>query len=253
MRSVARTAEIAPELSTAAILPILERDSFLEPSLGCPSFRIVRIDARTGRIASDDAAFVWGRVPINAIENLRWLCARGYYLVETTITLEREPFEDADSDPRIRSARPDDGPALVALARGGFRHSRFHRDPKIDDVAANDLKARWVGNAVAGRRGDQLLVAEIDDALAGFLIVVERPDGVMVIDLVAVEGAFRGRGLATAMSRAASSRCEGVSRLRVATQATNRPALMAYQRMGFTVVGASYTVHQHWPRAEVTS
>ena len=66
-----------------------------------------------------------------------------------------------------------------------------------------------------------------------------------MIDLVAVDGAARGRGIVGALTRAAWEAAGTPSQLRVGTQAANAAASRAYVRLGFAPVAARYVLHYH--------
>ncbi|MHC4992009.1 MAG: GNAT family N-acetyltransferase, partial [Planctomycetota bacterium] len=102
----------------------------------------------------------------------------------------------------------------------------------------------WAGNYFRGERGDDLVVADTDGRCAGFLLALHVGDA-LVIDLVAVDDRWRGRGLVGDMTRLACLRRAGARVLRVGTQVANIPALRAYIRLGFTVVQCRYVLHFH--------
>ncbi|MHC4416731.1 MAG: GNAT family N-acetyltransferase [Planctomycetota bacterium] len=194
-------------------------------------------------------AMVYAKVPPRAVGLGHALERAGFRLVDTNVTLERGRLAPArrGRDLAIRPARPEDERPVVSLARRSFRSSRFHLDPAIGDEIANEIKAQWVGNYFRGKRGNALVVAEVEKEIAGFLLALEAPDGAVVVDLVATDEEHRGRGIAGDMTRLAQEQFLDASRLRVGTQIANGPALRAYERLGFAVAGAAYVFHLHLP------
>ena len=82
------------------------------------------------------------------------------------------------------------------------------------------------------------------DGLAGYLMTVSFYEGVAHIIDVAVDGAFRGQGLASAMidSLVRDSGAAGFRTIELAVTASNRDALQLYLHKGFTV---KETFRQH--------
>ncbi|MHC1791852.1 GNAT family N-acetyltransferase [Solidesulfovibrio sp.] len=168
----------------------------------------------------------------------------GFRVADTNLRFERlgaPPRRDCPMRPR--PARPEDRDGVTALARRAFTSSRFHRDPLLSKDCADAVKAAWAANFFAGQRGDGLLVAEADGQVAGFLLYLCR-QGMMVIDLVAVDAPWRAMGLGTSLVAEAFA-ASGQAGLVVGTQAANLPALRLYQSLGFRLAGVKYVLHHH--------
>ena len=100
----------------------------------------------------------------------------------------------------IRRARPDDGPAYVALVRA---LAEFEKLPGPDDAAA----ARLVEHVFAERPRYELLVADVGGTVEGYAAFFEtystfraRPS--LYLEDLFVHPRARGRGLGTALVRA---------------------------------------------------
>ena len=74
---------------------------------------------------------------------------------------------------------------VSSLAENSFIYDRFHKDIEIPNNMASDLKKRWVDNFFKGKRGNNLLVSDINGVLAGFILLIENKKEV-IIDLIAV-------------------------------------------------------------------
>lgn len=188
------------------------------------------------------------RVPVEDAAAVRRLGALGFSVVDTTLTLGREPEPGAVPAEVVRAdaAHRD---AVVSIAASAFRFDRFHLDPAVPDEVANRIKADWVGSYFAGTRGEHLLVALADGEPAGFLAVIAGEDAgrtLRTIDLIAVGAAARGRGLARALTAAFTAESVGLcDEVRVGTQAANRAATRLYESVGFSLVRAQYALHLH--------
>ncbi len=192
-------------------------------------------------------AFAYARVGADLPATWRFLEQAGFRLVEASLVLEKPCDPDAPdvAGVAVSEAAPDDGPAVARLAEAAFRYSRFHADPDIPDATAAAVKRAWVENYFAGGRGDTMAVARIDGKVAGFLLVV-RAKETAVIDLIAVDAACRRRGAGAAMiAWVQRTLADRASRLRVATQTANLPALRLYARSGMLPVDAAYALHFH--------
>jgi ribosomal protein S18 acetylase RimI-like enzyme len=190
---------------------------------------------------------IWARVPVEGVALAGVLEQAGFNLVDTGLTLERPRFDGEGGRERfeVRPAVPQDRLPVTDLARVSFRCSRFHRDPAIGEGVADEIKAQWVGNFFRGCRGDAMAVAADGARVVGFLLGLAADDSAMVIDLVAVDAAYRGRGIAGDLTRFAQTQFPAATRLRVGTQLANGPASRAYQGLGFTIVRAAYVFHLH--------
>lgn len=191
--------------------------------------------------------FVDAKIPVERPDLCAIVEARGFHLVDTNLTLRRQARRPNRPTPesRIRIARREDRPAVEAVARAAFVCSRFHLDPALPAALADEVKARWAGNYFDGGRGNQMIVAERNGTIAGFLQLIRGADGDLVIDLIAVSPADRGRGLAGAMITFAEAELDAVTSLTVGTQLANLPSLRLYQGDGFRVVDARYVFHFH--------
>ena len=102
----------------------------------------------------------------------------------------------------------------------------------------------WARSYIEGNRGLELLVADADGEVAGFLAVLETPDS-RVIDLIGVAPDAQRAGVGTALVTSFVARHASTAReLRVGTQ-TNTPSLRLYAQHGFVPVSAAYVLHRH--------
>jgi dTDP-4-amino-4,6-dideoxy-D-galactose acyltransferase len=183
----------------------------------------------------------------------------GYEQVDGIIVLARScalaPGRDVTAgNTRVRLAGPGDAEALAAIARRAYSVTRFHADPHIPHVAADELHAVWLRNSCAGTAADAVVVAEDQHGPVGYITCTVAKDtvkvlggGIGTIVLVATDHRARGRGVATAMTEFAmrwfSER--GCSAVEVGTQLANIAASRLYESCGFRVAG-SYLTLRRW-------
>jgi ribosomal protein S18 acetylase RimI-like enzyme len=221
----------------------LAADPWLAETMKRPVHRVTLSRDGSGRIEAP-RGFYYGKLPTAEIASVAGLGDIGFRLVDTSVTLERAVAMPAVPDARVRAATPEDRESVMAIARSSFRWSRFHLDPLIPSELADEIKAQWAGNFFTGLRGDHMLVAEAGGTVAGFLQLLRAPDGAVVIDLIAVKEAERGRGLGGAMIRNAERLLPG-GRMRVGTQVANAASLRFYESLGFRTVASTYVMHLH--------
>lgn len=189
---------------------------------------------------------VCAKVPTEKINTVTLLEAAGFRVVDTNIVL-RKPVEKGKAlsgNCEVRLATEYDVGGVRAIARSEFQYSRFHMDPNVDNKMADQFKAEWAGNFFSGQRGERMVIAEIDDQLAGFLQLLHDGNK-LIIDLMAVASAFRRCNVSTDMILYAEDRAAGFDCIQVGTQAGNIPALRFYEKVGFRCVGSSYVLHYH--------
>lgn len=94
-----------------------------------------------------------------------------------------------------------------------------------------------------------MVVAELEGKIVGFLQLLWAPRDELVVDLVAVDAAARGNGLAREMIEYAALHGTGGGRraagMRAGTQAANIPSVRLYEGMGFRLASAECVLHYH--------
>ena len=229
-------------------------DPWLSQRLGKEAYRLV-IDETTREspgLAEEivhrlpNGAFVQARVQNHDKVMAIALGHAGFRSIEELVTFEIEKADiAARSTTGIRWAHPADRDEVVDLARQGFIHSRFHRDPDIAPTKANEIKADWAGGFFAGARGNRMVVAEWQGNIIGFMLLIDVEDS-MIIDLIAVAEQARGKGIAADMiGFSIDKEDKDIKRLRAGTQAENLPSVRLYTSMGFQPVAKQLTFHQH--------
>jgi GNAT superfamily N-acetyltransferase len=144
----------------------------------------------------------------------------------------------------VQDVSASDGPALTAMTQAIARLSRFHRC--FGEAAAFRLYEAWLRNSLAKRTADWCFVARhTATGDAAGLVAVKREGPTADLTLVATADSYRGRGVLKLMTSTVLTflQAQGVARCAVATQATNRAALAAYQSLGFTVEGTFVDFH----------
>lgn len=196
-----------------------------------------------------EPCFVDVKVPVSDVQCIAPLMGCGFSLVETSVLLEKAikagAGQRAGGCCHVRWAAPDDLPAVRAIAGASFLSSRFHQDPLVPMETAHAIKSAWASNYFAGKRGDAMVVAELDGRAAGFLLLLRPEARLQVIDLIAVSADARHRGVASAMIDFAECHAGGADTFRVGTQIINRVSLRLYGQAGFRFSRAQHVLHYH--------
>lgn len=133
-------------------------------------------------------------------------------------------------DAVVRPARPDDAKAVAQIWYDGWR------DGHLGNVPALLVAARTPASFVqrAAERVDDTVVAIVDDAVAGFVMVVDDE-----VEQVYVSAARRGGGVAAVLLTEAERlvAANGNERAWLAVVAGNSRARRFYERQGWTDQG----------------
>lgn len=229
-------------MSTAA--PVLTERSFEAEHLGGPVFDCA--DPERAAAAVEQARKAGAILVSCRTEGAgTHLSNAGFRKVETLVTFERKTAGRIVEGPitaAVRSGGVEDIPACRRIAVAALRWDRFHADPRIDDRAADTLKADWIENDLRGR-ADVTFVVEALGNVAGFCAMLLRSD-VAVIDLIAVDPDRQGQGLGRALVAAALDHYrDRVAAMQVGTQAGNPSSLNFYRSMGFEEIRRADTWH----------
>jgi dTDP-4-amino-4,6-dideoxy-D-galactose acyltransferase len=191
----------------------------------------------------------WSVDPKDAESNLAAALYGGFLADVRTTYMAASPVPSPD--PAKFGVSPicegEETPALYALAVEAGRHSRFNVDPGFPPNLFRALYVEWLRKSLTGERADAVLAARaMPEAGAPIgLITLQAKAGIGNIGLIAVDAAFRGQGLGTALVRAALEWCagRGCPIVEVATQGRNLAATRLYESAGFTVSGRSNVWH----------
>ena len=169
----------------------------------------------------------------------------GFKHADTTLLFSK-PVVKGNPASFVRDAWPADEDGVGRVARESFSFSRFHRDPFIPVETANRLKEAWARNFFTGKRGDQMIVAEQDRKITGFLQLLKNQK-TLTVDLIAVHPAKRSRGMAAAMIRYAENSNPNFEFIQAGTQEANPPSIALYEKLGFEMISQELVFHKHTP------
>lgn len=241
----------------------VQADSWLSDCLEVPTVRVCwTANCENQSYAEAEAVlrkqeqkFCFIKIDCLRTAEVNWLLKQRFELAEVHVRLQisGEEFQTRDwkssTDNQTRIMKPGEADRVIEIAGNSFRYSRFHLDPQIDQAKADRIKAEWMRSYAEGRRGNEVLVAEVDGVIAGFLAVMivtgENQESV-TIDLMGVDPAFRQRGVGKQLVEGFVQKYGGAGRmLNVGTQIANLPSLRLYEGCGFRVCSTEYVLHRH--------
>jgi ribosomal protein S18 acetylase RimI-like enzyme len=191
--------------------------------------------------------FIHAKVPTEQLLNIQTLEDLGFHLVDTNIVFNKPLSENFNllGNCEVRFAMPEDETQTVDLAGKSIVYSRFHQDNNFSIETANKLKAEWVRNYFSGKRGQAMVIALAEGAIVGFLQLLISKDGIMRIDLMAVDAGQQRKGIGKDMIAFAEMNSCGIKQVCVGTQIVNIPSIRFYQNLGFNMAEAHYVFHYH--------
>lgn len=133
---------------------------------------------------------------------------------------------------------------LQAMASGAFVTGRWNVDWRVGARLGGRRYADWVARSLQDP-GHQVLLAMQGDAVAGYFVVEEKPDGEAYWHLTAVAEALQGRGVGRRMWRSMLQRLHGRGCKKVTTTiaARNLPVVNLYASLGWRFVQNQMTFH----------
>jgi GNAT superfamily N-acetyltransferase len=150
---------------------------------------------------------------------------------------------------RIRPFIPEDNDAVRHIAQEAFKgyDGHYHADERLDRTACDDLYVDWaVRSCLQKELADEVLIAESDEKLVGFLTLKITETGDSDGRLFAVDPPAQGRGIGQALLVEGLywSHQRGLRGMVISTQITNLRSQVSWVRTGFTPHLSFYTFHK---------
>lgn len=236
--------------------PRLSHDPWLTERLGKTAFHLVgSLDAQGDwqrdieRQIAAESLFADVKVPVDAAAGVEAVESLGFSLMDTNLRFLASCSALSETDlPGIGFAAPDMADDVGSIAERAFVLDRFHRDAKTAPHAGR-IKRDWARNFFSGGRGEWMVTASREGHAVGFLQLLRSGSDELVIDLIAVDECWSGRGLARGMIGFAAKKCGVLGNMVVGTQAANYRSVRLYEGLGFRLSAADYVFHHHGERS----
>jgi GNAT superfamily N-acetyltransferase len=177
----------------------------------------------------------------------------GFFITDTLLYYQCDMQAESQSflspEVLVRPVCSGEEEMVKHLAAESFRgyKGHYHADPLLDRKKCDEAYSSWAYRLCTnGEFADQILVAELNGSLAGFIAlkINIQEEGQMVLN--AVHPDAQGAGVYSALVSAAKEWCfhRGVKRITTSTQLPNRAVQKVWVRQGFWLTNAVYTFHK---------
>lgn len=178
---------------------------------------------------------------------------QGFGLMDTLVyyarSLSKTPVPTDSGQAALRPVRPGEEGTVQAVAANAFQGymGHYHADPRLDRTQCDRVYTDWAYRSCISREvADEVLVAEVEGAIAGFATLrlngPEESEGVLfgVASWAQSRGIYRSlmiRGMEWSVA-------QGATRMVVSTQITNIAVQKVWTRLGFEPSRSYYTFHK---------
>lgn len=200
-----------------------------------------------GWLDGEAVAFASCRLPSLDLPASMLLEEAGFRFIETVYDPVLDPVPDrpaAATGIVVRAARPEDLPALEAIAGVAFTTGRHALDHRLDPGFAGRRYRRWLVTSLDDPRREVLAALE-GDAIVGLFVVEALPERIVRWQLTAIAPEAQGRGVGRRVWGAMIERhrAAGAARIETTVSGHNLPVLALYAALGFRLTAPRTTFH----------
>ncbi len=227
----------------------LNRDNWLSSIISKSAYRLEKVNTGYNySFLGYEDSFIDTKISTNNISEINEIQKNGFELIECELSFKKSNNffqKEYNSNVIIRLSKKRDESEIREIASKSFIQSRFYKDPNFDKKTASKIKEEWAANFFKGARGDHLIVAEKNNSVIGFLLILIKKNN-LIIDLIAVDEKNRGLGIAKSMILFAEKNLMNDLRsVLVGTQLSNLSAINLYNSLGFQLISSNYAFHLH--------
>jgi GNAT superfamily N-acetyltransferase len=199
---------------------------------------------------SNQVVFLVARCDVNDLDAAQAMETAGFRLMDTLIYYVRDLNTALPAgDIPVRSVRPDEANLIGRLAGDAFRSygGHYHADPRLDRGKCDEVYTWWAYRSCVSREvADEVLAAEIDGGVAGFLTLRLNSPQEGEGPLFGVSPYVQGRGVGRSLMIGGLEWCraKGAGRMVISTQITNLSSQKVWSRLGFEPSHGCYTFHR---------
>lgn len=133
---------------------------------------------------------------------------------------------------------------LIDLAIQSGQYSRFNVDKRITTEKFEEMYGLWIKNSLYEDLANEVLTYQLNGEVAGFVTIGEKKNRAD-IGLIAVDRAFRGKGIGKLLMNSAEKWCSNLKHetIQVVTQGDNIPAQKLYESCGYEIESEEMIYH----------
>jgi GNAT superfamily N-acetyltransferase len=211
------------------------------------------VDALIDACRDQSVEFLIARCAAHDLSAAQALERAGAVLTDTLVYYSRkldEPIPGDVGDTTIRTVdRRAEAPAVVAVATAAFAGyiGHYHADARLERDACDAVYASWAERSVLDAAvADEVLIAEVDGTIVGFLTLRRNSAEQAEVVLNAVTPSAQGRGIYRSLVVRALrwAHDAGADEVIVSTQLQNVAAQKVWVRVGFEPAYGVLTFHR---------
>lgn len=162
------------------------------------------------------------------------------FLIDINVQFKKKIDEDISEDKFfIMEKESDLIDQLFTIAK--FNQSRFIEDERLLSLGGSKVYTEWIKNSFDSANKNIIFIKNDFEVVLGF-VLVSKSQNQLVIELIAVNGEEKSKGIGTALIKSAESYAtkNNLEQIIVGTQITNLAAMNFYNKMNFK----QFEVHQ---------
>ncbi|RZM81165.1 lipopolysaccharide biosynthesis protein [Pseudoalteromonas rubra] len=225
----------------------LTKNSWDSEFFGKPIYTL-KLDGTESNQQAEPGALITAKIEGDDYAGIDRLNNLGFQLCEGEVSfIKRLGPVDTKLSIEKYKAKQSDIEKLEALCSGLYSQSRF-RMPWFSPSERDAFYSLWIRKAVNGEFDDVCLTIQDNGIIKGFVSVKIHGD-VAKIGLIGVNEQFQGQGIGKKLISLAEAygALSNATLLSVATQSSNRLAMLLYSKSNFTIQNISYWFYKHAP------
>jgi L-amino acid N-acyltransferase YncA len=214
------------------------------------------------RLSRSRPALLVCKVPLASVARPgKALSRHGFYVVETLIEVHTALARVKLFAPRLaqalelRSARPEDLPALVRMAQHAFQKDRFHADPNLSQARADQRFEDWVRRGMQAQEPVFIVQERGSSGTLGFFHVRATTGAPKTVDLslAALDPSCQKTGLGVLLYQMVLLECgaRGFEFAESRVSVANGDVTNLFMRLGFSLRNPVVTFHCYFNLPEL--
>jgi dTDP-4-amino-4,6-dideoxy-D-galactose acyltransferase len=166
--------------------------------------------------------------------------------VEFKLKIENLPIEQQfDKEIKVISLGHQINNELLMISDKNINNTRFYNDTNFDQNLVKEMYQIWIKKS-CNDPFSTVVIAEINNRIVGFITFKHGHEEITTIGLVAIDKNYQRLGIGKSIMNECIHLCykQKKTRISVATQLNNQPAIKFYERFGFKVLKKSNWYHK---------